>query len=131
MLAVGLLGIMIGLTRLDVHAARLGNGVVFGALASSLAAFVALVPIERRAREPVIAPRLFAGRQLAVTYGLEVLIGLLEGALFFIPAALVAAAGLNYAAAGAHLGDRRADVRGRHSAGGPCTRRTSAAARCC
>ena len=101
MLAVGLLGIMVGLTRLDVHAARLGNGLVFGALTVSVLAFLALVPIERRAQEPVIAPRLFAGRQLAVTYGLEVLIGLLEGALFFIPAALVAAAGLNYAAAGA------------------------------
>jgi len=100
-LAIGLLGTMIGLTRLDVHAARLGNGVVFGALAVAVLAFAALGPIERRAREPVIAPRLFAGRQLTVTYALEVLIGLLEGALFFIPAALVAAAGLNYAAAGA------------------------------
>ncbi len=100
-LAVGLLGIMVGLTRLDVHAARLGNGVVFGALAVSALAFLAIVPIERRAKEPVIAPQLFAGRQLVLTYGLEVLIGLLEGALFFIPAALVAAAGVNYAAAGA------------------------------
>lgn len=36
-----------------------------------------------------------------VTYGLEVLIGLLEGALFFMPAALVAADRLSYAAAGA------------------------------
>ena len=35
-------------------------------------------------------------------YGLEILIGILEGALFFIPAALVAgAAPLDYAAAGA------------------------------
>ncbi len=100
-LAIGLLGTMIGLTRLDVHSARFGNGIVFGALAVALIAFLALVPIERRAQEPVIAPRLFAGRQLSVTYALEVLIGLLEGALFFIPAALVAAAGLNYAEAGA------------------------------
>jgi EmrB/QacA subfamily drug resistance transporter len=100
-LAIGLLGTMVGLTRLDVHAARLGNGIVFGALAVAALAFASLGPIERRAREPVIAPRLFAGRQLRVTYALEVLIGLLEGALFFIPAALVAGAGLNYAAAGA------------------------------
>jgi EmrB/QacA subfamily drug resistance transporter len=100
-LGIGLLGTMIGLTRFDVHAARLGNGIVFGALAVAALAFAALGPIERRAREPVIAPDLFAGRQLRLTYALEVLIGLLEGALFFIPAALVAAAGLNYAAAGA------------------------------
>ncbi len=100
-LAIGLLGVMVGLTRLEVRAAYFGNGVVFASLAVAALAFLALVPIERRAAEPVIAPRLFAGRQLAVTYGLEVLIGLLEGALFFIPAALVAAAHLNYAAAGA------------------------------
>jgi MFS family permease len=49
----------------------------------------------------VIAPGLFATRQLAVTYGLELLIGLLEGALFFIPAALTAADRLNPAQAGA------------------------------
>jgi MFS family permease len=38
---------------------------------------------------------------LALVYGLEILIGILEGALFFIPAALVAAEHLSYAAAGA------------------------------
>jgi MFS family permease len=63
-------------------------------------AFVALYFIERRAAEPVVVPALFSTKQLAVTYGLEVLIGLLEGALFFIPAALAAADHLNPAAAG-------------------------------
>ncbi len=43
---------------------------------------------------------MFGTRQLAVTYGLEVLIGVLEGALFFVPAALVAAEHLSYAVAG-------------------------------
>ena len=99
-LAIGLLGVMIGLTRLDAHAASFGNGVTFGALAVAALAFAALVPIERRAAAPVIAPRLFATRQLAVTYALEILIGLLEGALFFIPAALVAADGITPIAAG-------------------------------
>jgi MFS family permease len=35
-----------------------------------------------------------------VTHTLEVLIGMLEGALFFVPAALVAAQHLSYALAG-------------------------------
>jgi MFS family permease len=48
----------------------------------------------------VIPPRFLRDRQLLVTYGLEVLIGALEGALFFIPAALVAGEHLSYAAAG-------------------------------
>jgi MFS family permease len=99
-LSLGLLGVMIGLTRFDARAATFGNGVTYGALAVAAAAFALLVPIERRAVAPVIAPQLFATRQLAVTYGLEVLIGLLEGALFFIPAALVAADGLTPIAAG-------------------------------
>jgi MFS family permease len=49
----------------------------------------------------VIPPDFFRDRQLAITYALEILIGALEGALFFIPAALVAAQHLSYAAAGA------------------------------
>ncbi len=99
-LAAGLLGVMIGLTRLDTRAATFGNGATVAALVLAVLAFAALVPIERRAPAPVIAPQLFATRQLAVTYALEVSIGLLEGALFFIPAALVAADRLTPIAAG-------------------------------
>jgi EmrB/QacA subfamily drug resistance transporter len=99
-LALGLLGVMIGLTRIDAHAASFSNAVTAGALVVAIVAFAALVPIERRAASPVIAPQLFATRQLAVTYALEILIGLLEGALFFIPAALVAADRLSPIAAG-------------------------------
>jgi MFS family permease len=99
-LALGLLGVMVGLTRLDTQAASLGNGVTYGALAIAALAFAALVPIERRAAAPVISPQLFATRQLVLTYGLELAIGLLEGALFFIPAALVAADGITPIAAG-------------------------------
>jgi MFS family permease len=87
-----LLAIMIGLTQLG---ALLVPMLVAGAV--SIAAFVA---IERNAPEPVIRPTLFVQRQLAVTYALEILIGILEGALFFIPAALVAAQHMSYAAAG-------------------------------
>jgi EmrB/QacA subfamily drug resistance transporter len=99
-LALGLLGVMVGLTRIDAHAASFSNAITAGALALATLAFFALVPIERRAASPVISPALFATRQLAITYALEILIGLLEGALFFIPAALVAADHLTAIAAG-------------------------------
>lgn len=99
-LAVGLLGVMIGLTRLDARGVALGNEITIGGLAVAVVAFLALVPIERRAASPIIAPALFARRQLGVTYALELAIGTLEGALFFIPAALAAADGLTAAAAG-------------------------------
>jgi MFS family permease len=99
-LSVGLLGVMVGLSRFDTHNVALGNGCTLAALALAVAAFAALIPIERRAKAPVISPQMFATRQLALTYGLEVLIGLLEGALFFIPAALVAANGVSTVAAG-------------------------------
>jgi len=101
LLALGLLGVMVGLTRVDTQTVVLGNGVTFGALGVAAAAFIGLVPIERRAAAPVIAPQLFASRQLVVTYALEICIGLLEGALFFIPAALVAAERITPLAAGA------------------------------
>ena len=105
-LALGLLGVMVGLTRLDPRSAVVAGDLstpllVGGSLGIALVAFGALAAIERRAREPIMAPRLFGTRQLVVTYGLEVLVGLLEGALFFIPAALVAADRLSAAAAGA------------------------------
>jgi MFS family permease len=99
-LAIGLLGVMFGLTRLDTQAVTFGNGITFGALGIAVVAFAILVPIERAATSPMISPSLFASRQLVVTYGLEVAIGLLEGALFFIPAALVAGDRLNAIAAG-------------------------------
>ncbi|HZO95600.1 MAG TPA: MFS transporter [Candidatus Baltobacteraceae bacterium] len=99
-LAVALLATMALLTRL--YAA---DGVVRPALAwafviVAVAGYGAFVAVERRATQPVIAPAMFRDRQLVVTYALEVLIGALEGALFFIPAALVAAQHLSYAAAG-------------------------------
>ena len=101
LLAFGLLAVMIGLTRLDATAPALGgNALTLAAVAVALIAFAALIPVERAAREPVISPALFGTRQLVVTYTLEVLIGMLESALFFVPAALVATQHLSYALAG-------------------------------
>jgi EmrB/QacA subfamily drug resistance transporter len=100
LLAAGLLGLMFGLTRYDVTGAT-SNLPARLWLTGGIAALLAFVFAERRAGEPVIPPRFFTDGQLALVYGLEILIGILEGALFFIPAALVAAEHLSYAAAGA------------------------------
>jgi len=100
-LSLGLLGVMLALTRLDPSAPVVSNTVVIGGLLLALVALAALTQIERRAAEPVIAPDLFSTRQLAVTYALEIVIGTLEASLFFMPAALVASLGVNAAVAGA------------------------------
>jgi EmrB/QacA subfamily drug resistance transporter len=91
-LSTGLLALMLGLTQLGAWIVPMF--VLAGVL------FIAFARIERTATEPVIRPALFAQRQLVVTYALELLIGALEGALFFIPAALVAAQHMSYAVAG-------------------------------
>jgi EmrB/QacA subfamily drug resistance transporter len=102
LISIGLLCTMVGLTRLDAASISFGdNTVTISALVLALAAFGALHFVERRAAEPVVSPKLFQSRQIATTYLLEICIGALEGALFFIPAALVVAQHLTYAAAGA------------------------------
>jgi len=100
LLTIGLVGLMFGLTQYDVTGAT-SNLQPRLWLTGGIAALIAFVFAERIAREPVIPPRFFTDGQLALVYGLEILIGILEGALFFIPAALVAAEHLSYAAAGA------------------------------
>ncbi len=99
-LATGLLATMCLLTRLYAVGGVVRPGMAWGLVAIALAAFALFGAVERRAAQPVIAPALLRDRQIVVTYALEVLIGMLEGALFFIPAALVAAQHLSYAAAG-------------------------------
>lgn len=99
-LATGLLATMSLLTRLYAIGGSVNALLAWGLLAVALVAFALFVGAERRAAQPVIPPAFFRDRQLVVTYALEVLIGMLEGALFFIPAALVAGQHLSYAAAG-------------------------------
>ncbi len=91
---------MLGLTRYDVTGATSNLNARLW-LTAGIIALAAFTLVERRAKEPVIPPRFFSDGQLALVYGLEILIGILEGALFFIPAALVAAQHLSYASAGA------------------------------
>ncbi|MGB8908003.1 MAG: MFS transporter [Candidatus Cybelea sp.] len=55
---------------------------------------------ESAAKAPIVPLELFKTRQLVKTYALEILIGILEGSLFFIPTVLVGAQGLSYVAAG-------------------------------
>jgi MFS family permease len=99
-LATALLATMCLLTRVYAMSGTPDPGFAWALVAIAIVAFTLFAVVERRAPQPVIAPRLFTDRQLIVTYSLEVLIGALEGALFFIPAALVAGEHLSYAAAG-------------------------------
>ncbi|MBV8196648.1 MAG: MFS transporter [Candidatus Eremiobacteraeota bacterium] len=89
LLAIGLLAMMVALTGLEPRTAIV-----------AAVCFLALAFVERRAEQPVISPALLRNRQILVTFGLEILIGTLEGSLFFIPAALVAAQHLTVAVAG-------------------------------
>jgi EmrB/QacA subfamily drug resistance transporter len=89
LLCLGLLLIMDGLTTARALSALLG--------VVTLAVFVWW---ERNAEYPLVPLHLFTRPQLAKTYTLEVLIGVLEGSLFFIPTVLVGAQNLSYAAAG-------------------------------
>jgi EmrB/QacA subfamily drug resistance transporter len=100
-LAVGLLATMCLLTRLYAIEGAVNAPLAWGLVAAAAVAFALFVVAERSAVQPVVPPAFFRDRQLVLTYTLEILIGALEGALFFIPAALVAAQHLSYAAAGA------------------------------
>jgi EmrB/QacA subfamily drug resistance transporter len=99
-LAAALLATMCLLTRLYAPDGVVHPLLAWAFLAVAVAGYAAFAYVEPRAAQPVIAPALFRDRRLLVTYVLEVMIGALEGALFFIPAALVAAEHLSYAAAG-------------------------------
>lgn len=89
LLTLGLLALMFGLSHPSIPSSVLAVGLLLG-----------FTIWERNSACPVIAPGLFTNPQLAKTYALELVIGMLEGALFFIPTVLVGAQHLSYAAAG-------------------------------
>jgi EmrB/QacA subfamily drug resistance transporter len=89
LLCIGLLGLMDGLIAARPLIGVLGVFV--------LAAFVIW---ESMAQAPILPLELLETPQLVKTYSLEIVIGILEGALFFIPTVLVGAQGLSYATAG-------------------------------
>jgi MFS family permease len=90
LLCIGLLLLMDGLTTARALSVLFGVGTLAG-----------FVWWERNAGNPIVPLRLLTRPQLAKTYTLEILIGVLEGSLFFIPTVLVGAQSLSYAAAGA------------------------------
>jgi EmrB/QacA subfamily drug resistance transporter len=90
LLCIGLLLLMDGLTTARALSVLLGIAVLAG-----------FVWWERSANNPIVPLRLLTRPQLAKTYTLEILIGALEGSLFFIPTVLVGAQSLSYSAAGA------------------------------
>ncbi|HET6275132.1 MAG TPA: MFS transporter [Candidatus Cybelea sp.] len=89
LLCAGLLGLMDGLI-----AARPLIGVMGVFILATFAVW------ESMSSNPIVPLGLLRAPQLIKTYALEVVIGVLEGSLFFIPAVLVGAQGLSYAAAG-------------------------------
>ncbi len=89
LLCLGLLLVMDGLTT-----ARWITGIV------GLATLAGFYLWERHAVSPIVPLALFRTPQLIKTYVLEIAIGALEGALFFIPAVLVDAQQLSYLTAG-------------------------------
>ena len=100
LLAIGLLGIMIALTQFN-SGGLAANYRPIASLLIGLLSLAVFFVVERSAPQPVIPPAFFRDSQLTLIYALELVIGVLEGALFFIPAALVAAQHLTAAAAGA------------------------------
>lgn len=89
-LCAGLLGVMDGLIATRPAFAILGAGFL-----------VAFVLWERGVTKyPIVPPVLLASPQLVKTYSLEIVIGALEGSLFFIPTVLIGSQGLSAAAAG-------------------------------
>jgi MFS family permease len=89
LLCLGLLLLMDGLTTV-----RAGSGLL------GVATLIAFVWWERIAHYPIVPLSLFNSPQLVKTYVLEIVIGVLEGSLFFIPTVIVGAQGLSYAVAG-------------------------------
>jgi MFS family permease len=89
LLCVGLLAVTEGLIEMRLAVGIGGIGI--------LGAFVAY---EFGSDDPLLPLGVLRTTQLFKTYALEIVIGVLEGSLFFIPAALVAAQGLSYVAAG-------------------------------
>lgn len=90
LLCLGLLGVMDGLIASRPVVGILGIGALF-----------AFALWERLSDYPIVPLELLRAPQLAKTYALEIVIGILEGSLFFIPTVLVGAQDVSYATAGA------------------------------
>jgi len=86
----------VGLNRLDAQAllSSLAAPGVWPLLAAAAALAIAFPAIERRAADPIIRPALFRSRQVRIASGLSLGAGVVEAAVIFVPALLVAAFGV-------------------------------------
>jgi len=89
LLCIGLLAVMDGLIAERPVIGILGAGIL-----------TSFIIWESAASSPILPLGLLRTPQLVKTYALEIVIGVLEGSLFFIPTVLVGAQGLSFAAAG-------------------------------
>ncbi len=89
LLCIGLLAVVDGLIG-----AHLVIGLLGGAILCGFVVWETLTP------SPIVPLELVSRPQLVKTYALELIIGILEGSLFFIPTVLVGTQGLSYAVAG-------------------------------
>jgi MFS family permease len=89
LLTLGLVALADGLTSARPSIGTLGVAILIG-----------FIFWERTATYPVVPRSLMRSPQLVKTYALELVIGALEGSLFFIPTVLIGAQGLSYIAAG-------------------------------
>ncbi|MDO5533973.1 MAG: MFS transporter [Propionibacteriaceae bacterium] len=95
-LAVALAAFTFGLNEFNPAdaAASLARPAVWATLLVSIAAWIALVAIERRAENPVFPVRLFANKQLAVAFAITLGAGIGEASTVFIPLLAVLAFGV-------------------------------------
>ena len=96
-LTVALTSLALGLGAIDTEQfwASVGSLSVWPWLATSVVAWVVLVPLERRVADPVFPVALFSRRQLALGYTLTAGAGIGEASLVFMPSLAVAALGVS------------------------------------
>lgn len=99
---LGLAGVVFALIEAPARGAR--SAAVLGAGAAGLAALAAFVAVERRRREPMLPPRLFAHRAFSGANLLTLLLyAALGGGLYYLPLVLIQVQGTSATAAGAAL----------------------------
>ncbi|TAM91328.1 MFS transporter [bacterium] len=101
LLGAALLAGTAGLTRLQTdHLFSASNAASLWELMAAAVLLAAFAAVERQAADPVVPPLLLRIPTLRLANLLEIGIGILEGSLFFVPAALMAADGLSAISAG-------------------------------
>src|SRR5262245_59115482 len=104
LLLTAALSAVILFTGLGGTAFALTSPVILGLIAASVAATIAFVMVERRAREPILPMSLFANRNFAVASSVGLIVGLsLFGAVTFLPIYLQVVKGVSPSTSGLML----------------------------